>query len=258
VTWRPTISTDLFSYRARRLLRADRRGSSWPVLIDTDAGVFYTKLRGAAQAPASLVAELIVGALADELDLRVPTRVLIEIPDRLPTDDANDELAQLLQASIGRSLGFQYLADAAGFRPGDAARVEPSVASSVVWLDGLVMNPDRTAANPNLLWSHRTLWLIDHGACLGFQHDWPLVTEATPRRPWDHSGHVLAPRANLLAEVDPALTSRLDRAALEAAVAAVPEEYLRAVDQTVRRARAAYVAFLWKRLKPPRPFLLNA
>ena len=227
------------------------------MLIETDAGVFYTKLRGAAQAPGSLVAELIVGALADALGLQVPTRVLIELPDRLPTADANDELAQLLRASVGRSLGFQYLAGATEFRSEDAARVEPSLASSVVWLDGLVMNPDRTAVNPNLLWSHGALWLIDHGACLGFQHDWSQVTEEMPQRPWDHSRHVLAPRAHLLDGVDSTLADRLDRATLETAVAAVPEEYLRAVQGSVRRARAAYVAFLWKRLKSPRPFLLN-
>ena len=46
------------TYRALRVLRADRGGSSWPVLIDTEAGVFYTKLRGAAQAPATLNTEL--------------------------------------------------------------------------------------------------------------------------------------------------------------------------------------------------------
>ena len=67
------------AYRAPRVLSADRAGGSWPVLVETDAGVYYTKLRGAAQAPASLVAEIIVGALADALQLPVPARVLIEI-----------------------------------------------------------------------------------------------------------------------------------------------------------------------------------
>ena len=35
-TWNPEGAQ---TYRARRVLRADRRGSSWPLLIDTDAGV---------------------------------------------------------------------------------------------------------------------------------------------------------------------------------------------------------------------------
>lgn len=71
------------TYRARRVLRADRGGSSWPVPIDTEAGVFYTKLRGAAQAPATFVAEIIVGRLADALGLSVPARVLVDVPSDL-------------------------------------------------------------------------------------------------------------------------------------------------------------------------------
>jgi hypothetical protein len=248
-------------YRARRVLRADRRGSSWPVLIDTDAGVFHVKLRGAAQAPASLVAEVIVGALADLVGLSVPSRVLIELPADVPTDDRNDELADLLRASVGSNLGFQFLSDAREFIATDTSRVAPELASSIFWLDGLVSNPDRTAANPNLLWSHGGLWLIDHGACLGFQHDWPSVTERTPRLPWAGAArHLLYGRVSGLEAVDLELTARLDRPSLESAVAQVPDDFLMG-DRTGRdraRRRAAFVGFLRKRLGSPRPFLGRA
>ena len=167
------------------MLRADRRGSSWPVVVDTDAGLFYTKLRGAAQAPATLVAEIIVGRLADALGLAVPARVLIDIPPDLRADDPHEELAELLGFSVGRSLGFQYVPEARNFRESDAPRVDADVASRIVWLDGLIQNPDRTGKNPNMLWSHDRLWLIDHGASLGFHHRWSGVTEDSPRsRSW--------------------------------------------------------------------------
>ena len=94
-------------------------GSSWPALIDTDAGVFHTKLRAAAQAPASLVAEIIVGALADALGLSVPARVFIDIPSGVPVDDPHEELAQLLHRSVGRNLGFQQLPNVRSFHPID-------------------------------------------------------------------------------------------------------------------------------------------
>jgi hypothetical protein len=216
------------------------------------------EVAGAAQAPASLVAEIIVGELADALGLHVPARVLIDIPPELATDDRNDELAQLLRASIGRSLGFQYLLPSREFRPSDVPRVDPILASSIVWLDGLVLNPDRTQTNPNLLWSHGRLWLIDHGSSLGFQHAWARVTEQSPRLPWKEGDrHLLRAQATRLHEVDPALAARLDRSTLEAAVAAVPDEYLvsRRTENSLFRRRAAYVAFLWKRLQAPRPFV---
>ena len=46
------------------------------------------------------------------------------------------------------------------------------MAADVVWLDGLVTNPDRTVANPNLLVWHGRIWLIDHGAALYIHHTW--------------------------------------------------------------------------------------
>jgi hypothetical protein len=249
--------TVMQTYRAHRVVRADRGGSSWPVLIETDAGVFYTKLRGAGQAPASLVSEIIVGELADALELPVPARVLIDIPPAVPTDDRDAELARLLHWSIGRNLGFQLLSNARSFRPMDLPHVDPELASRIVWLDGLVQNPDRRVKNPNLLWSHDQLWLIDHGACLGFQHSWPSVTEESPRATgWQARGHLLQSRATLLSIVDETLAARLRRGVLEAALAAVPDDFLSDEgDEAKRRRRAAYVAFLWKRLKFPRPFV---
>jgi HipA-like kinase len=244
------------TYRAHRVVRADRGGSSWPVLIETDAGAFYTKLRGAGQAPASLVSEIIVGELAEALELPVPARVMIDIPRAVPTDDRDDELARLLHWSIGRNLGFQLLSNARSFKPMDAPQVGPELASKIVWLDGLVQNPDRTVQNPNLLWSHGQLWLIDHGACLGFQHRWPAVTEETPRAAWQVRGHLLRSRATRLSIVDDGLAGRLRRGVLEAALEAVPDDFLADEGaEAKRRRRAAYVAFLWKRLKFPRPFV---
>lgn len=246
----------MITHRARRVLRADRGGSSWPVLIETDAGVFYTKLRGAGQAPASLVAELIVGTLADTLGLNVPARVLIDLPPGIQVDDPHEELAQLLQMSVGVNLGFQYLPNVRSLQPGDLARVDEELASRIVWLDGLVQNPDRTAKNPNLLWSREALWLIDHGASLGFHHNWPRVTEDSPRaHGWPIDSHVLRSRATRLPIMDAALASRLNREALESAVAVVPDDFLAGDGGDTRRRRAAYVAFLWKRLNEPRPFI---
>src|SRR5437899_5532930 len=107
---------------ARRVLSADRRGSSWPVLVETDDGVRFTKLRGAAQGTGALVAEVIVAELAEALGLRVPARSLVRLGGDVESVDKNDELADLLRASAGINLGFAYLEDAQYFAP--AADVE--------------------------------------------------------------------------------------------------------------------------------------
>lgn len=244
-------------YRASRVLRAERRGSSWPVVIETEAGPFLTKLRGAAQAPGSLVAEIIVGALADALGLSVPARVLVEISHGIETDDQRDELVQLLGFSTGLNLGFQYLPAVREFRPDDVPRVDRATAFSIAWLDGLVLNPDRTPRNPNLLWSHDRLWLIDHGACLGFHHDWSAVTEQSPRAHGPRlEDHALHSRVAPMPELENYLAGRLGRPTLEATVEEVPAAFLGLSEpELLYRRRAAYVAFLRKRLGAPRPFL---
>ena len=227
-------------HRALRVASGERRGSSRPVVIETEAGRFFTKLRGVAQGPAVLVAEMIVAALAQVLGLLVPPRA----------------------ASRGWNLGFRVLEAATEFRADHLDGISRDVASKVVWLDGLVMNPDRTSRNPNLLVSGRDLWLIDHGATLGFQHNWAAVTELSPRRSVGReAGHVLASRATRLIEWDGPLAARLEREVIRAAVQTVPDDFLepllgsRATPVALTRRREAYVAFLWKRLKPPRPFV---
>lgn len=246
------------TYRATRILAADQRGSSWPVRVETASGICFTKLRGAGHGVAALVAEIIVSRLAEALGLNVPPMALIALEPGVETLDRRDELADLLQASHGLNLGFRYLEGARDLRPDEADLVDEETAAKIVWLDGLVLNPDRTPKNPNLLWFGRQPWLIDHGASLWFHHNWTALTEESIRRPYDpRIGHLLGSRARLLAAVDQPLAAELGREVLEEVVAAVPADFLAALPgpSPVKRRRAAYAAALWKRLKPPRPFV---
>jgi hypothetical protein len=139
----------------------------------------------------------------------------------------------------------------------DVGRIDTDTACAIVWLDWLVMNPDRTSRNPNLMWWKSKLWLIDHGASLGFQHNWPAISEDTPRRPSRMPEHVLKGRAIGMEQWDAILAERVSRHVLRAAIADVPDDFLKpdegdASAETLRRRREAYVAVLWKRLTPPR------
>jgi hypothetical protein len=253
---------------ALRVSSGKRRGSSRPVVVETEAGPRFVKLRGAAQGTGPLVAEIIVGAFADAIGLSVPARSLVYLPDAIDVTDGDDELEDLLRASVGLNLGFGYLVDARDATPREVEVMNADDRAAILWLDRFVLNPDRTVQNPNLVYSDRRIWLVDHGAALGFQYDWSLVTEETPRavRP-EAEPHLFASSVaeTDLAEWDEILAARLTRDVIESAVAAVPDTFLVPMlspspsppeaAEALRGLRAAYVAFLWKRLAPPRSFL---
>jgi hypothetical protein len=232
-------------------------GSSSPVVVDTAGGVFVAKLRGSGQGVPALIAEIIVAELAQRLGLPVPERVLVELLPEMRSDDRNDELADLLQNSIGLNLGFRYLDNAREPAVKDLHALDDDFATRVLWLDGLTMNPDRSCVNPNVLFWNGQPWLIDHGAALGFHHDWASVTEDSPREASIYAGHIFEARRSLLRAADEQLASLMSWDALEAAVACVPDRFFADVSSqgSAFRSRAAYHAFLWKRTKPPRPFV---
>jgi HipA-like protein len=232
-------------------------------VVETDAGLFMVKLRGAAHGTAALVAEIVVAELAEALGLRVPSRAFVTLEPGVPSDDPDQELREdLLDASHGLNLGFPYLQGAREIGKGEVDAAPDELALPVLWLDALVLNPDRTPENPNILVWQREPWLIDHGACLPFQYRWSAVTEDAPRRDdYPLERHLFGGRAERLGAWDERLASRLTRDILEAALVRVPDDFLRpllphgADGDKVARRRQAYVAFLWKRLKTPRPFV---
>lgn len=249
-------------YKALRVIAAKKCGSSRPVIVETHAGYFLTKLRGAAQGIPALIAEIIVAQLAEALGLWVPSQALIYIDAAIHSEDHNDELLDLLSASSGLNLGFQYLHGARDIRTNEIEAIDEDFACQVLWLDSLVMNVDRTAKNPNLIRCQDKLWLIDHGAALPFQYDWAAVVEESPRRAaYPMHRHIFWDRAPNLALWDDKLTASLSATVLQDAVHQVPACFLQWLlgsgvsTAKVERRRQAYAAFLWKRLKPPRPFV---
>jgi HipA-like protein len=245
--------------RARQVLSAFRQGSSWPVIVDTGEQRIFTKLRATAHGTAPLVAEIVVAELADALDLPTPARCLVEIEAGIESLDPHQELLDLLGRSAGLNLGFEQLVGYRDFKPPDVRHVRPELGAAIIWLDALVQNPDRTEKNPNLMIKAGRVSLIDNGAALTFQYDWDNVTEQTPRQPGTFvERHLLRVSPTQLAACDDLLAPRLTREVLERALNAVPDEFLGPLvppGGEPGRHRAAYVAYLWKRLRTPRPFI---
>jgi hypothetical protein len=249
---------------ATRYVTPLREGGSLPGLVEADDdGLYVVKFRGAGQGPRALVAEWLAGELARTIGLAVPDLVGIEIDPSLGDAEPDEEIHDLVGASGGLNLGMDFLPGALTFNPAAATArdvIEPDFAADVIWLDGLVTNPDRSPQNPNLLVWHGRPWLIDHGAALYIHHTWRDPDEHA-RRPFDRIGqHVLLPYADSIDAADVRNAARITEATLTELVAALPDAWL-PDDPLIGDAEAqrrAYVRYLTLRLEAPRPFVEEA
>jgi len=236
---------------ATRYVTPLREGGSLPAIVEADdLGMYVLKFRGAGQGPLALVAELIAGEIGRALGLPVPELVFVEVDPALGRNEEDPEIRDLLKASVGVNLGLDYLPGSITF---DAAAGEPvasDLAAATVWFDALVTNVDRTPRNPNLLWWHRALYLIDHGAALYFHHNWQDLDRMAVSRFPAIRDHVLLPWAGDIEEAGRRLRPRLDRTLLTEIVGQIPEDWLTpepGADPAGRRA--GYVEFLTRRLE---------
>ena len=168
---------------ATRYVTPLREGGSLPGLMEADdLGTYVVKWRAAGQGVKVLVAEVVCGELARALGLPVPALVTVDVAPELAVGEPDVEVQELLQRSAGRNLGLDYLPGALDFEAG-ADGVDPGLAGRVLWFDALVGNVDRSWRNPNMLFWHGRLQLIDHGAALTFHHHWPGAAAAVDRGP---------------------------------------------------------------------------
>jgi hypothetical protein len=263
-----TAPAPLRTVCATRYVTPLREGGSLPAIVEaSDSGMYVLKFRGAGQGPLALVAELIAGEIGRALGLKVPELVLVEVDPALGRNEEDPEIRDLLRASVGLNLGLDYLPGSATFDPA-ADRADADLASEVVWFDAFVTNVDRTPRNANMLWWHKVLYLIDHGAALYFQHNWPSRDAMARSRFPAVRDHVLLRWASRLEEADRRLRPRLDEAFFTRLAALVPEGWLLpepeagsavSAGRAEREARReGYVSFLTQRLAAASAFVEEA
>ncbi|HET8603774.1 MAG TPA: HipA family kinase, partial [Marmoricola sp.] len=144
------VETSLTVVTATRYVAPLREGGSLPGLVEADdLGTYVCKFRGAGQGLSVLVAEVVVAELARALRLRTPRLVVLQLDEAIARYEADEEVQDLLNASLGTNLGVDFLPGSFGFDP--TVAVEAVEAARILWLDAFVANVDRSWRNPNLL-----------------------------------------------------------------------------------------------------------
>ena len=251
---------ELRTVNVTRYVTPLREGGSLPAIAEADDGFLYVlKFCGAGQGVKALIAELIGGALAKILGLRIPEIVFANLDEAFGRTEPDEEIQDLLKASTGLNLALHYLSGSITFDPMVTA-VDPLLAAQIVWLDCLLTNVDRTARNTNLLIWHKELWLIDHGASLYFHHSWQNWKERALLPFVQVKDHVLLPYATELTAVDAAYRRILTPEALRYVVSLIPDKWLVDKDtfSSPEEQRQAYYLFLESRVAHSETFVKAA
>jgi len=237
-----------------------REGGSMPAIAEADDGFLYVlKFRGAGQGVKALIAEVIGGEIARALGFKVPEIVFAELDEAFGRTEPDEEIQDLLKASVGLNLALHYLSGSITFDP-TVTVIPPKLASQIVWLDCLLTNMDRTARNTNMLFWNKELWLIDHGAALYFHHSMDNWQEQAKKPFVLIKDHVLLRQASELDEVDVEFSGTLTDELIDRIVGLIPESWLSKDfgDESAHSLRNVYAAFLKSRVANSQIFVNEA
>jgi hypothetical protein len=245
-----------------------REGGSLPAIAEADDEFLYVlKFRGAGQGVKALIAELIGGEIARALGLKVPEIVFADLDSAFGRTEPDEEIQDLLKASVGLNLGLHYLSGAITFDP-TVTTLSSRLASQIVWLDCLLTNVDRTPRNTNMLVWNKELWLIDHGAALYFHHSMESWDSQAVRPFVQIKDHVLLPWAGELEAVDAEYRSLLTSERIRGIISLIPDEWLSSgappafsdglSSVSANELRQVYIHFLESRIAASHIFVKEA
>ncbi len=114
---RPEIPS-LRTVNVTRYVTPLREGGSLPAIAEADDGFLYVlKFRGAGQGVKALIADLIGGEIARALGLKVPEMVFANLDTAFGRTEPDEEIQDLLKASVGLNLALHYLSRAISYDP---------------------------------------------------------------------------------------------------------------------------------------------
>lgn len=236
-----------------------REGGSLPALAEADDGFKYVvKFKGSGHREKSVISELLGGEIARKLGLKVPEIVFLHLDEAFGRTEGDEEIQDLLKFSQGTNLGLHFLSGAVNY-DSNVMKIEPELASKIVWLDAFITNVDRTFKNTNMLMWHKELWLIDHGSAFYFHHSWDNWEKQSLSEFKFIKDHILLKEASQLEAVDQAFKPLITDEFVNELTALIPDEWLQwDLDHSPGELRQVYTDFIISRREHSENFVKEA
>lgn len=147
-----------------------RAGSSLPLVVGgSDGQKYVVKLRGSGEGVLANIAEFLalkLGQLA-QIPVLEPICLLVENDFAQNADDP--EIRELLEKSAGINLGTKYIENASVYN-NRRLLILPEIKDNIFLFDLFLLNIDRNASNPNLIYNRDGLWCLDYASAVAVRN----------------------------------------------------------------------------------------
>ena len=144
-----------------------RAGSSLPLIVGgSDGKKYVAKLRGSGEGVLANVVEFLsleLGRLA-QIPVLQPACLLIETNFAQKTNDP--EIRELLERSAGINFATKYVETASVCNGQHTPVMVPEIKDNIFLYDLFLLNIDRNAGNPNIIFNRDGLWCLDFASAV--------------------------------------------------------------------------------------------
>lgn len=157
-------------------------GNSFPVVLKQCNAYFFVKLRAGMSGEFALLNEWFCSKVGFYLGLPVLLpRWIILTPD-LHYANLYVEVRELIEKSMGRNIGFEYIENVRDIADHELATVENDMLADIFLFDLVMFNIDRTNSNINLLKSYDRIIVADFDSCMLFNEMFSEAAYSTNER----------------------------------------------------------------------------
>lgn len=141
-------------------------GNSFPIVVKKHGEKFLVKLRAGLSGEYALLSEWFGNTVGDLIGLTTQRPHWIWLDENVVSNDIHIEVRELINKSAGVNIGFRYIENAQTVEPKDLEEIGDGNFTDAFLFDVLMLNIDRTRANPNVLKDRNSLFLSDYESSL--------------------------------------------------------------------------------------------